>query len=109
MAAAADEVTEADDQVTQLGPAAVALIRTTKIGAPLLEHALHLEDGRHDPVDVAPIERRTASRARGRIETGAVSGCCSSRSGKVVRSQRLSIPRRRIVTPPRPRTVTDCA
>src|SRR6266576_2283228 len=58
--AAAYEVAEADDQVAHLGPRPVALIGANHIRRPLVEHALGLEDGRHDAVDVASIEGVTA-------------------------------------------------
>src|SRR6202023_371276 len=45
----------ARNQAMQLGPHSIALIGSGNLRHTLIEHALHLADGRHDAVDVRSI------------------------------------------------------
>ena len=54
--AVAREFSKVDDEVTHLGAHPIPFARAAQVRDPFLQHALHLQDRRHQPVDIESIE-----------------------------------------------------
>jgi hypothetical protein len=62
--AVACERAKADDEVTHLSPYPIPIVPARNVPDPFLDHTLHLQDGRHQAVDVESIDSAIIRRVR---------------------------------------------